>query len=347
MERVIYVVDVGSPKGGLAWARLEDQPKAIPTGSANFEWAATRIARDLRAGVAVALGFEAPGCIPVPADATLLAKARTGEVREGQSRPWSYGAGAYVTTMAIQLGAWLLREINAQLGTKDPPKVTFDPSDWPETTSVLLWEAFVSGPGHARKPNSSGVSKHIQDAATAAKAFQLWWSTRPRPPSAVSCDPRIATFGAVALWARWTADIAILSQEPVVLWPDQPFGEDVVPDSSVPDAVDTSRGVSSTDDVDAIEDDATNSAAILSVACGDSYSLWRSHQTKGQLAEFDLLSNIVGASSSQARRCDVSFDGGTTWHALTLRRISENQISWRGYDAHGTSDSRVTAVVRI
>ena len=153
-------------------------------------------------------------------------------MREGTSRPWSYGAGAYVTTMGIQIGAWLLRDVLDQVRRAKPgaplPDITLDPAAWlrsatdiasPDETAtpgVLLWEAFVSGPGHARAPNARGVSEHIQDAATAAVAFRSWCSILPRSPSAVSCDSPIATLGAIALWAGWTKDLALLSQQPLV-----------------------------------------------------------------------------------------------------------------------------------
>ena len=105
MQHLIYVVDIGSPRAGLAWARLQSDVDAMPTGGSNLSRLATRIACDISAGASVAIGFEAPGFIPVPTDVAMLGKARTGEVREGTSRPWSHGAGAYVTTMAIQIGA--------------------------------------------------------------------------------------------------------------------------------------------------------------------------------------------------------------------------------------------------
>jgi hypothetical protein len=349
MKRVIYVVDVGSPKGGLAWARLEDDSTATPTGSADFARAAGRIAGDLRSGSAVAIGFEAPGCVPVPASVAMLAKARTGEVRAGTSRPWSYGAGAYVTTMGIQLGAWLLREIGAQLGEAPLPCLTLDPAAWTHGAGVLLWEAFVSGPGHARAPNTYGVSEHIQDAATAAAAFRTWWSTLPRVPSAVSCERRIATFGAIALWAGWSTDIGMLSQEPLVLWPDQPLGANVVPDAlqnSSPDGVDASPTATPAGPDEEVDEEVSNSAAILSLACGDTHSFWRSHQLANQTADFDLLASLLAASPSRARRCELSFDGGTTWQSLIVRSTSANQISWKAHSARGSATAKIATLVR-
>jgi hypothetical protein len=351
MKRVIYVVDVGSPTGGMAWARLEDDSTAIPTGSADFERAASRIAEDLRSGAAVAIGFEAPGCVPVPVDVVMLGKARTGEVRAGISRPWSYGAGAYVTTMAIQLSAWLLRSVRAQVGEEALPRLTLDPASWTQSANVLLWEAFVSGPGHARAPNAHGVSEHIQDAATAAAAFRAWWSTLPRSPTAISCDPGIATFGATALWAGWTTDIGMLSQEPLVLWPDQPLGVNVVLDAPssanvAPESGGAPGAKTPNEAVDAMDEGPPASAAILSLACGDSHSFWRNHQIATQITDFDLLNSLVGASPSQARQCEVSFDGGTTWQSLVLRAAATNQICWRGHNVRASVASKVAALVR-
>ena len=207
MDRVIYVVDVGSPRRGLAWARLDDTPSATPTGSAEFALVPARIAADIRNGSAVALGFEAPAFVPVPIHVADLARARTGEVRGGTARPWSYGAGAYAATMAIQLSAWLLREIRTRLDGTALPHITVDAHTWGEASDLLLWEAFVSGDGHARGPNARGVSEHIQDAATAAIYFREWLAQTPRGATEVSASPCISTLGASAIWAGWSKDV--------------------------------------------------------------------------------------------------------------------------------------------
>jgi hypothetical protein len=358
MPHVIYVVDIGSPRAGLAWARLQDEVGAIPTGGAELAHLATCIARDISAGASVAIGFEAPGFIPVPTEAAMLGRARTGEVREGVSRPWSYGAGAYVTTMAIQIGAWLLRNVREQVQTARPgvslPQVTLDSVGWAQTRkdvagvqgtcapSLLLWEAFVSGPGHARQPNAHGVSEHIQDAATAALAFSAWCSTIVRAPTAVSCDSPISTLGAIAIWAGWTKDIYFLSQQPLVLWPDQPLGANVV--------LHEARATTATENPvatpEALGSATSSRAATLSVICGDSHSFWRSHQGGGHMTDFDLLVGLLEAPSPLNRHWDVSFDRGVTWHPLVLRMVGRDQISWKGYDARASKASKVVAFVR-
>jgi hypothetical protein len=66
MHHLIYVVDIGSPRAGLAWARLQSGADATPTGGTDLSRLATRIASDIGAGASVAIGFEAPGFIPVP-----------------------------------------------------------------------------------------------------------------------------------------------------------------------------------------------------------------------------------------------------------------------------------------
>jgi hypothetical protein len=261
--------------------------------------------------------------------------------------------------MAIQIGAWLLRNVLEQVqGTKPgatPPHITLDPAAWVRTAKdgastqgtgaagVLLWEAFVSGPGHARAPNAHGVSEHIQDAATAAVAFRAWCSILPRSPTAVSCDSPIATLGAIALWAGWTKDITLLSQQPLVLWPDHPLGANVVLDDEA-SATNAAENPSHTSDH--IGDDAVFSAASLSVICGDSHSIWRHHQDGSHMADFQLLVSRFGTSSSLERECNVTFDGGVTWQSLVLRMVTENQICWKGYNARASKASKIVALVR-
>jgi hypothetical protein len=354
MNRVIYVVDVGAPQAELAWARLEVDPSALPTGSADLTFASEQIAADLRSGAPVAIGFEAPGFLPVPVEISLLGKARPGEVRGNTSRPWSYGAGAYVTTMASHVG-WILRDIRARLSDSALPGLTLDPEAWTHSGGVLLWEAFVSGAGHAREKSATGVSEHIQDAATAAQAFRAWWSEDPRPSTAVSCSPRINTFGAMALWAGWTDDLAILTQECLVLWPDASLTTPVLVDNNSP-AAGVTRGVGTGANASVSTSDralgghnaseADTALGVVSLICGDSHSFWRSHQGIDEAEGFEVLAQLLQASPAQSRRCDVTFDGGATWIPLVLRLVSGKQISWKGHNASASAAGTVRTLVR-
>jgi hypothetical protein len=243
--------------------------------------------------------------------------------------------------MVIPIGAWLLRQVRLELGELRLPGLTLDPEAWPATARVLLWEAFVSGPGHARGANERGVSAHVQDAATAAAAFRAWFSGAPRSASAVRCEAAIATFGAIALWSGWSTDVALLSQQPLVIWPDQPLGANVVPD-----AVTEGAAAEQAEDLEATAA-APVASATVSLSCGDSHSFWLAHQTGAQLEAFDVIAKLLRASERGMRRCDVSFDGGTTWAPLVLRLVSPKQVSWKGISARASAKSPVAVLVRI
>ena len=88
-----------------------------------------------------------------------------------------------------------MRSILSKLGDSPALGLTLDPSVWPVNAKVLLWEAFVSGPGHARSPNALGVSQHVQDAATGA-AYR--WSDALAAPI---CVPRTSRYRTRAVWA--------------------------------------------------------------------------------------------------------------------------------------------------
>lgn len=89
-------MDVGAPGGGLAWARLAPQVEKATCGSTDYDLFLERLDRDLRAKLPVALGFEAPLFLPVASIIGDLTRARFNE-----PGPWSFGAGAYVTTVVI------------------------------------------------------------------------------------------------------------------------------------------------------------------------------------------------------------------------------------------------------
>ena len=223
-EATAYAFDVGSPKTGLAWARVSMTGPGSAHGGTDLDVAIDAVAQDLSAGRSIALGFEAPLFFPVGSDYRDLCLARTGE----RDRPWSAGAGAYVSAVAVPVIAWILRAIRDR-GERRDVELARDYEAWADASaqSLLLWEAFVSGEGHARTTNDHGMSEHIQDAATAACAFRAWFETKPRPGSAVTADPCISTVGAAALWSGWSTDLALLREPSLVLWPRHRLGEDV------------------------------------------------------------------------------------------------------------------------
>jgi len=78
LSRVIYAVDIGSTrcKAGqtpnFAWARVDTVDPRSVVGSCDITKLTDRIVRDLQNRKSVALGFEAPLFIPVPAEPSLL-----------------------------------------------------------------------------------------------------------------------------------------------------------------------------------------------------------------------------------------------------------------------------------
>lgn len=225
--RSIYAVDVGSPKNGLAWARLRED-ESTPTGGVDLNVLCTAMVSDLVEGRAVCMGFEAPVFLPVAHEANDLCKARLGE----RGRPWSAGAGVYVSAVVLPVAAWILERTALGCGA-ERPRLSFQTEDWAGTAFAqtepvfLIWEAFVSGRGHAREPNEYGLPEHVQDAATAAVVFKEWSGRDPRPPSHVSTDRALNTVAAAALWAGWDVGTLALHTSALVLWPEECLGAGV------------------------------------------------------------------------------------------------------------------------
>jgi hypothetical protein len=222
---VVYAVDVGSLGAGLAWARLASHTGKTVCGSMNFGHFLYLIVQDLRGNLPVALGFEALMFLPVASDFLDLTRARTAE-----PAAWSFGAGAYVTTVAIPLMSYTLRHIRSNL---DPaPRVTLDPTGWlapgSSGSQVLLWEAFVTGAAHAREANDAGLELHLVDAATAVLAFAQLEATSPRDRSHVTAGNPISTAGAAVLWSGLSGDLKLLHQQTLVLRPTQLLGEGIL-----------------------------------------------------------------------------------------------------------------------
>lgn len=224
-QHIVYAVDVGSPGGGLAWARLVPHTGESVHGSMDFGHFLDLIVQDLR-NFPVALGFEAPMFLPVTAAFDDLTRARTRE-----PAAWSFGAGAYVTSVAIPLMSYILRHIKISFND-DAPVVTLDPSGWltPDSlgSQLFLWEAFVNGNAHARGPNDAGLEVHLVDAATAVLAFNQWEATNPREQSHVTAQNAISTVGAAILWSGLANDINLLHRQALVLRPTQILGAGIV-----------------------------------------------------------------------------------------------------------------------
>jgi len=192
----------------------------------NFAHFLNCIVNDLRSSLPVSLGFEAPLFVPVAQDFQQLNRARNQE-----PSAWSFGAGAYVTAVAVPLMSYVLRHIHEKLNPA--PRVTLDPAEWmPRGASgpqLHLWEAFVWGPGHARAVNGAGLEPHVQDAATAALAFVHWEGMETRPDSDITAANPFSTVGAAVLWSGLSTDIGLLHKDVLVLRPQQVLGAGVLP----------------------------------------------------------------------------------------------------------------------
>jgi hypothetical protein len=164
---------------------------------------ADAVAVDVKAGMAVALGFECPLWVPIPRDPLELGRARRGE----GDRPWSAGAGAGALATGLPQVVWILREILARIGhapaffLKWSPFVT-------ASSGVFLWEAFVT------KDAKHGT--HSDDAAAAVKHFL---TSLPDPTCADlgSSGEVYSLLGAALLRAGWSTDPALLERACLVL----------------------------------------------------------------------------------------------------------------------------------
>jgi hypothetical protein len=216
MTRRIYAVDVGSTRCDngrtprFAWARVDPDAPNDVMGHSDISLLATALAADLNEGVSVALGFEAPLFIPVPALATSLCCGRKGE----GSRSFAAPVGLTVCALAVHEAAWLLRAVK-RLCRRDI-RFRVDESDWPPRDEgvIFCWEAFVSQGAHA--------DTHLKDAATAAMHF-LREEDRLQASTSITAEHPFSLIGAAALWAGVAEDLSLLHKSTVVIRPTLPF----------------------------------------------------------------------------------------------------------------------------
>lgn len=193
----VYCADVGSVvAGNFGWC-ASNPTTGIRRGTSMPDLAAA-VARDLNAGVPVALGFECPLFVPISGHPERLTSARTGE----GSRAWSAGAGCGALATGLAQAVWVLREIRHHV-TLAPPVFL----EWPPFLSsgagLFLWEAFVS----------AGAKRdgHMADAEAAIEAFGCAMR-EPQMISAVSCaEECYSLIGAALLRTGWSTDISLLS----------------------------------------------------------------------------------------------------------------------------------------
>ncbi len=140
LNLVVFCADVGSvTAGNFGWARTETESSAVTERDTSRPAdLACAVAEELLAANPVALGFECPLFVPVPAADKALGAARAGE----GNRAWSAGAGSGVLATGLVQVAWILRAIRDRC----PHHRLF--MDWDEFAhqgqGLLVWEAFVS-----------------------------------------------------------------------------------------------------------------------------------------------------------------------------------------------------------
>ena len=164
---LIAAADVGSVSNRkFAWFAADGGGKRR-SGELNHEdpaGLAECVRTALRAGEAVALGFECPLALPVHDNAQLLGGQRPGEGRH----TWSSFAGPMALASGIVQLSWVLHELPRTV-------TTVRPSRWPNAAQLLLWEAFVAG--RFKPVPQSGQTAHLADAAAAVRGFRQL----PRP----------------------------------------------------------------------------------------------------------------------------------------------------------------------
>jgi alkylated DNA nucleotide flippase Atl1 len=212
MHPVIYAVDIGSiASGNFGWARIEPEH-----GSAHVERndgteiaeLVDAVALDLDVELrGVALGFECPLFVPVPADPLLLGRARVGE----GNRPFSGGPGTAALVTGLVQTAWILRSLHERC----PGAAAF--LDWDEFaragSGLYLWEAFVTGDAKA--------ATHVDDALIAATTFR---DALPNPSdvNAVEAPSPMSLIGTALLWSGCSQDPTLLHSPCLVIKPGTP-----------------------------------------------------------------------------------------------------------------------------
>ena len=192
------VIDIGSPRqGNLGWWITGP---FIEDGGTDPENLIANLTEAVRTGPVV-LGFEAPMYVPAKRDIRATIQQRPGEA----GRPWSAGAGASVTAMALALVPAILDRV----ATNVPGAIAWQ--DWtrhPERAGeILVFEAFVT----------TGISDgHAEDARLAAYATRELLG-QAEIFSALGEEPCMSTLGAALLHAGMSNDLGELSRQCLVV----------------------------------------------------------------------------------------------------------------------------------
>lgn len=192
------VVDIGSPKqGNLGWWVTGP---FIEDGGTDPDKMIAALIEAVRMGPTV-LGFEATMYVPAKRDIRDTLQQRPGEA----GRPWSAGAGASFTAMALALVPAILERLAANV----PRAIAWQ--DWTrmpqKSGEILMFEAFVT----------TGVSDgHAEDARLAAYAARLLLGDET-VVSALGDEPCMSTLGAALLHSGMSQDVEELRRQCLVV----------------------------------------------------------------------------------------------------------------------------------
>ena len=203
----ICCADIGSVKGGkFGWVGVSGPDRKEESGSCIVEFAEF-VARELKTGAKVSLGFECPLWIPVAAEPGELTQARKGE----GNRAWSAGAGSGSLATGLAEVSWILDRIRPKSERPEHHIEAF--LDWDPFESadrgLFIWEAFVTGKGKS--------GSHVGDARAAVEGFRCALRDPPLKSAVCPASRTRSLIGAALLWADWSSDIALLKEPCVVI----------------------------------------------------------------------------------------------------------------------------------
>jgi hypothetical protein len=218
--RMVYAADIRSTRckasgiPNFGWVKVDPADPATLRGSSDIGKLAEQIIADLQGGRNVALGFEAPLFIPVPAPSSALCYGRENDGNRSCMAP----AGLTVTALGLHKSAWILARIGECCGSSI--QFSMDPRSWQFSRRPVLfcWEAFVSGNAHG--------DNHLQDAATAAIAFVAAESDL-KGATRVRAERPLSVIAAAALWSGLTSEVALMHEATIVISPEEPFRADI------------------------------------------------------------------------------------------------------------------------
>jgi hypothetical protein len=197
----IFCADVGSIKNGnFGWAAT--LPGSIELTGTDIGEFASEIAKQVKRGSKVAIGYECPLFVPVRKDPVLVNSSRNGE----GSRSWSAGAGTGALATGLVEVIWVFNKLAELLEKK--PVITFDWEEFKAKESMFLWEAFVT--------STSKGKDHADDAKIALATFMSAMPD-PRTINAINETEVFSLAGAAILRTGWSDNISLLHQPCLVI----------------------------------------------------------------------------------------------------------------------------------